>query len=329
MYVNTVLKSTVITLFCSALLFGCATQSLKLTVTRPAEINLKGFDKIAIGDIEDRNGGVSQHSRDISDKITSALFESKRFEVLDRQHLGTLLKEHNLTVSGLVDEKTAAELGKFIGAAVFVFGRIQTDKYDEEIEKGKPWTGKDGSYHQTYRRRGQYSLTVHLSVVDLKTSKVLAIKDIAAVAKESTSADRKVPEKIDVSVLYTQCIYKITTDFLRMIAPYQVNVVARFITGGKVPEFQQAIAYFKANDWDSGISVLESVTQKEGLEPTLKAKAFYNIGLAQMYSGRNDEAIENLQKAITLDPKKSMYTNALAQAKREKENADKLKQQQQ
>lgn len=56
------------------------------------------------------------------------------FEVLDRQHLGTLLKEHNLTVSGLVDDKSAAELGKFIGAAVYVFGRIQTDKYDEAIE---------------------------------------------------------------------------------------------------------------------------------------------------------------------------------------------------
>jgi len=111
MSVNTAIKSIAIFLLGSVLLYGCATQSLKLSVIRPAEINLKGFDKIAIGDIEDQNGGLSAHSKDISDKITSALFDSKRFEVLDRQHLGTLLKEHNFTASGLVDDKTAAELG--------------------------------------------------------------------------------------------------------------------------------------------------------------------------------------------------------------------------
>jgi tetratricopeptide (TPR) repeat protein len=310
-----------------AIMNGCATKALRLDVTRPAEINLKNFNKIAIGDIVDRNEQKSSHSSDIADKITSALFESKKYEVLDRQHIGTLMKEHNLTVSGLVNEKTAAELGEFIGAAVLVFGRIQTDDYNEEITKGSGWTDKKGNYHQTVTREGQYKLTVHLSVVDMKTAKLLAVKDIPAVDKASTSADNKMPEKIDSDLLYTNCLNKITGNFMKMVAPYKVSVVARFLKDSNLPELDKALTQFGIDEWDNGISLLEAATQKEGLKPNIKAKAFYNLGLAQMYTGKNDEAIENFKKATSLDPK-SIYSNAVVKAKKEKEIADKLKEQQ-
>lgn len=327
MHGNRVFKYFALVLFSGALLNGCATKALKMHVTRPAEINLKNYNKIAIGDIVGEDGKVSNHSRDIADKITSALFESKKFEVLDRQNIDTLLKEHNLSASGLVNEKTAAELGEFIGAAVLVFGRIQTDSYDEEITKGTQWTDKKGNSHQTITREGQYKLTVHLTVVDMKTAKFLAVKDMPAVNKTSTSADKETPEKIDPDILYTKCLNKITGDFMRMVATYTVEVTALFIKDAKLPELDQALTQFGIDEWDKGISLLESATQKSGLEPQIKAKAFYNLGLAQTYTGRNDEAIENLKQAITLDPKSSKYSNALVTAKKEKEIADKLKQQ--
>lgn len=322
---NAIARSIAVCVLGGAIFCGCATQSLRLSVTRPAEVNLKGFDKIAIGDI---TGGKGGHSKDISDQITTALFDSKRFEVLDRQNIGTLMQEHNLNASGLVDASTAAELGKFVGAAVLVFGRIQTDKYDENVETEDGWTDKQGNYHKRYWRKGQFTLSVHLSVVDLKTSKILAIKDLSASFKDQESEDKKEPEPINVDAMYTKCLSTITADFMRMIAPYQVVVVAKFVTDGKVPEFEQSIAHFKAGDWDGGITVLDGVAKRQDLTPILTAKAVYNMGLAQMYSGRYDESMQNLQKAVTLDPKKSMYLNALSDAKREKANADKLQQQQ-
>ena len=327
MQVNRVFKYFAIVLFSGALFNGCATKALKLNVNRPAEINLKNYNKIAIGDIIGENGAVSNHSRDVADKITSALFESKKFEVLDRQNIDTLLKEHNLNASGLVNEKTAAEIGEFIGAAVLVFGRIQTDSYDEEITKGTPWTEKKGNSHQTITREGQYKLTAHLTVVDMKTAKFLAVKDLPAANKTSTSADNNTPEKIDSDVLYTKCLNKITADFMKMVAPYSVQVTALFIKDAKLPELDQALTQFSIDEWDKGIGLLESATKKDGLEPQVKAKAFYNLGLAQTYTGRTDEAIETLKQAITLDPKNSKYSNALVTAKKEKEIADKLKQQ--
>ncbi len=122
---------------------GCA-PSMMVPVTRPAEINLRGINKIAIGEING-NGGQT-----VSDLLTSKLFESGKFEVLDRAHLDRIMREHSLNLSGAVDEKSAAELGKLVGAAVLVFGNMSTFKYEQQSSVDKPWTDKAGKRHQTY-----------------------------------------------------------------------------------------------------------------------------------------------------------------------------------
>ena len=143
------------------LLFGCASSSVLMTVTRPAEVNLKEYDKIALGDIVDSSGRTTKHSQDTAEFLTTALFESKRFEVLDRQNIGRILSEHQLSYTGIVDEDSAAELGKIIGAGVLVFGRIQVDKYDEKTTKDDPYKDKEGKWHQIHTREGVYNLDLN------------------------------------------------------------------------------------------------------------------------------------------------------------------------
>jgi len=55
------------------------------------------------------------------------------------------MREHSLNLSGTVDDKTAAQLGKLVGAAVLVFGNISTYKYDVKKSAGDPWTDKEGN----------------------------------------------------------------------------------------------------------------------------------------------------------------------------------------
>jgi hypothetical protein len=61
-------------------LIGCGTTSMMMTVKRPAEINLKDYNKMAVGDITDESGRKSAHSQDVTDALTTTLFESKNFE---------------------------------------------------------------------------------------------------------------------------------------------------------------------------------------------------------------------------------------------------------
>ncbi|MBQ9376287.1 MAG: hypothetical protein IJU05_00595 [Schwartzia sp.] len=60
----------------------------------------------------------------VSDYIYDALVNSGSFDVLEREHLDKLLDEQALGQSGLINVRTAAELGRMIGAQYIVCGSI-------------------------------------------------------------------------------------------------------------------------------------------------------------------------------------------------------------
>jgi hypothetical protein len=308
----------------SFLLISCGTSKVLLTVKRPAEINLKNFKKIAIGNI---TGGNGNHATDVSDGITSRLVQANTFEVLDRQNLQKILDEHKLNMTGVVDQNSVAELGKIIGSAALVFGRIQTDNYKEEIKRDKPWRDKDGGYHQYIYRNGKYDFTVHLQIVDIQTAKILGSKDMPVSITESTSADNSEPEAINVDNLYSSALQSICNGFMRVVASYDVQVSAEFETDDKLPEVENAVNQFKIGETNEAVKILEGAAKRDFAEPKIKAKAVYNLGLAQMYSGVYDEAAENFKKAYSLNAC-TRYQEVIQQCKNEKAQADKLKSQQ-
>lgn len=73
--------------------YGCA-STVRVARTRPAEVNLAAYRKVAVGHIRGPKGGA------IADRLTQALLESNRFEVLDREHLAPVLRERRLSASG-------------------------------------------------------------------------------------------------------------------------------------------------------------------------------------------------------------------------------------
>ena len=310
-----------------SIMAGCGTAPITITVTRPAEINLKGYDRIAIGSIVDTSGSVTQHSDDIAQKITEVLFRSDRFEVLDRQHLNDIVAEHKLGMSGLIDEDSAIELGKFVGSAVLVFGRIQTDKYDEETSEQFVWIDSNGNRHGSFYREGEYTLSVNFRLVDVQTAKILAVKTLECNHTAETRGTVHAAPPIDSDALYKDCLNDIGSQFLITVAPYRVQVKAEFETDKELPEVDRALVQFEVGEWDEGVNILKSATERKDLEAEVKAKAFYNLGLAQMYSGQCEDAIKYFKQALSLNPDSSRYQSAILKAKEEKAMADKLKEQ--
>ena len=256
---------------------SCGTTAMMMNVTRPAEVNLKEYNKIALGDIVDEDGKADRHAKDIADFITTSLFESGKYEVLDRQNLQSIMSEHKLSLSGLIDENTATELGKIIGAAALVFGRIQTDNYDEETSKADPWVDKKGNRHQTHYREGTYSLSVNLKIVDILTAKILAVKSLSASYSSSKHKDNGWPEEIDTSYLYTKCLIKVTQDFMHLVAPYDVQIKAKFQTDKKLAEVDQAINQLKIGEWEEAIGLFISATEKTGIDAKIQVTQDFMI----------------------------------------------------
>lgn len=325
---NKLVKAVLYTiLILTLILNGCGTTSMYIKVKRPAEINLKGYQKIAIGDIVNQRNRVDQHSNDISDELTTTIFKSGYFEVLDRQHLQKILEEHSLNQTGLIDETTAPQIGNIIGTAVLVFGRIQNDRYEEKTSQDEPKKDKKGKVTQKFYRNGEYNMSVNLKVIDIETSKILAVKTINSRQTNRTSAVNKDAPPIDKNSLYRRCMSDISAQFIKVVSPHDATVKAEFETDDKLPEVEQAITMFKIGEWDDGLNLLQKATEKTGLENEVKAKSIYNLGLAQTYSGDFANALENLKKALLLDPESSRYQHAIQNVKAEQEKAERLKEQ--
>ncbi len=309
------------------LFLGCGTKSIQMTVLRPAEVNLKNYHTIAVAQILNVKGRPAGHANDVAEKINEELVQSGRFDVVDRHHLKAVLKEQSLGASGLVDEGSASELGRLLGASVLIFGRIQEDSYKEEVSADEPYKTKKGQVKIRKHRRGTYSFRVSLKLIDVQKGKILTVKQFSAQKTAHQGAMNKTPPKIDRAPLYRQCLETVGKQFIKVVAPYKQRVSARFETDDLLPEVEGALSFFNAGEWSDGLQLLESATRKPGLNSEVKAKAFYNLGLAQIYNRQFDVAIKNIKQAIRLNPESSRYPETLKRAKAEKRKAEELNRQ--
>jgi TolB-like protein len=88
-------------------------------------INNSGKKNIAVVDFTDLQGNVNELGRFIAEELSGGLINaSKNFDVIDRNHLKSLMAEHKLSMSGLIDPNTVKKLGKIAGAEVMVTGSL-------------------------------------------------------------------------------------------------------------------------------------------------------------------------------------------------------------
>lgn len=98
-----------------------------------------------------------------SEMMTTELFKTKKFTVLERARLNDVLKEHNLTASGAVTPQTAVELGKLLGVDLMVMGSVTEFGWDK--------------YTGGFRRIGgtlyNYKSTIDIRVVNVQTAEIM------------------------------------------------------------------------------------------------------------------------------------------------------------
>ena len=81
--------------------------------------------KVAVVDFTDLKGNVTELGRFIAEELSVGLqIAGKNLEVVDRTHLQTLLKEHKLSSTGLVDPESSRKLGQIAGVDALITGTI-------------------------------------------------------------------------------------------------------------------------------------------------------------------------------------------------------------
>lgn len=72
----------------------------------------------------DIKGDAQSLTISVTDKLVTQLVNLRRFKVMERAALEKVLKEQKLQASGIVDEKTAVNVGKIAGADAIVIGDV-------------------------------------------------------------------------------------------------------------------------------------------------------------------------------------------------------------
>lgn len=131
------------------ILVSCATTNINTTVVRPTEINLSNRNRVVVAEITPALDSLKyqKHSVQIANQLSAILLETNRFEVIDQEHLNSLLAEHKLKLSGMVGNESITQLGNITGATVLLYSYIDRDEYSETKTQGNKWIDKNGYEH--------------------------------------------------------------------------------------------------------------------------------------------------------------------------------------
>jgi TolB-like protein len=83
-----------------------------------------GKAKIAVVEFSDLSGGVTEFGRLLSEELITKLSDAGSYTLVERLLLNKAIEEHKLQLQGLIDPKSAKELGKILGVDAIVSGTI-------------------------------------------------------------------------------------------------------------------------------------------------------------------------------------------------------------
>ncbi len=143
--------------------------------------------RIAVSRFKDKTGGGWWSSRigdGMADQLTTALFNSNRFIVLERETLGDVLSEQDLGASGRVRSDTAAPIGQIEGAELLVVGAVTEFQGNASGGGGGMGGFGGGIFGAITGGFRKAHMAIDVRVIDARTSRILSATSVEGEATD-------------------------------------------------------------------------------------------------------------------------------------------------
>lgn len=230
------------------------------------------------------------------------------YQVIEREQLKKILSEQRLSLSGALDEGSAAEVGKVLGLDVIIMGNVSYTSTDKKGASLLSLTTTSNSYclKRTTTVRGT------MKIVSVKTAQIIGTKN-AQFSMSDNKCDAQVtalkkPEE------YAQILFKsMARSFTDYFAPgYQF--MAFELEKVKLKEFKnqgkEALDFIENGDLDRAFPIVHAMFEADSYNP----KAAYNLGALYEMVGAYKEANEYYGIAYELDFSNDKYRAATERA---------------
>lgn len=172
-------------------LFSSGTET-KVTAGQDApninEVQSEAYDgpkaRVAVARFTDktRKGWYTGHIGDgMADQLATALFNTNRYILLERQTLGDVLKEQDLGAAGRISRETAAPVGQIEGAEILITGAVTEFEPGASGAGGRTSGGGGMLGNIVGAVSGAFSsahIAIDLRLIDTRTSRVLAATSV-------------------------------------------------------------------------------------------------------------------------------------------------------
>ncbi|MET0553587.1 MAG: CsgG/HfaB family protein [Vicinamibacteria bacterium] len=286
-----------------------AKPKIAVPVHHAPQMSLPGVTRIAVGEVKGSCG------RELGDHLTQALVESGKFEVLTRDHLEAVLREANFQFSGVVDSRSAGKLGQILGAAALVFGHVTAcdanvatgtrDSLRSSASAGRPrklFSIRVAPTDSTPVTQTTAYVAGSLQLVELTTAKIYTARAIDGRAERIDAAT--VSSAGTTSAVLAAAHRAAVGQFLRAFLPWD-ETVELVVHDDEKWGLKVGAAFVRAGDFAKAAEVFQdAVGRQAGAEGEHKmlGKAYHNLGIALMYSGRAAQGQEALMKSISVHP---------------------------
>lgn len=273
-----------------SILSSCGVSYVYIPVTRPAEINMSDFKQITVGDIANQ---YDRADRFFESTITTALYNSKKFEVLDRKNLDKILSERNLTMDAIT-RTGSTQAGNLIAATALISGTVITSSVNEDVKVENSYQDKKGNTHTNYIYSAKANVIVNFIVTDLSSGRIIYTKEIEKNKEDKQFYEDRPKERYDKYKLLNDTKKQVVDEFLKKIMPYEEKVGVPFKTESDA--FDKGIDFARYGKMKEAINYFETKT-KEILDKEVLSKAYFNLGLSYMYSYDFENAKTAFKKA--------------------------------
>ena len=304
-------------------LTSCAT-SIKMTVTRPAELDLQGAETISVlpfktSEAEERGGtliildlfGIHSTKPKNPDEVQIS-------EYLTSQVTQALLESPYVKVVGSKAIQTAIENGTEIPADVYLSGKISNFSNAIKVNTRKETVDDNDVYIDYFYR--DVSFTVTYEVISAKTNNIISYKTVNLANKSYESKDRS--DISDCQTLMRRDIDELVAKIAKQLQPYTEDKYVTLLEDKtKNPMMSLANDYAKEGDLVKAQETYMHIYETEN-----DFVAGFNAAKIMEARSLFDDALKLMQELVTNTGDKRAV-KALKDIEYEISSADALKQQ--
>lgn len=287
---------------------------LEFKCTTNQRLNNKMTDLIVADLLDQYRGIIPGKSKSLSDKQgkESQTFirgvKTDFYQVIEREQLQKVLKEQRLSLSGALDENSAAEVGKVLGLDAIIMGNVSYTSTDKKGSSLLGLTTTSNSYclKRTVTVRGT------MKMVSVETAQIVGTKNASFTMSENKCdkqiSSLKKPEE------YAEILFRsLARAFTDYFAPgyqyveYEMEKVKlkAFRTQGN-----EAMEFIENGDLDRAFPIVYAMFEADSYNP----KAAYNLGVLYEMVGAYEDANEYYGIAYELDYSNDKYKAATDRA---------------